>query len=60
MMQANRGKRVHIIATGGTIAGVGEAGFTGGYQPGVLSIGRWRACPRWNRWPTSPASSSPA
>lgn len=40
MMQANRGKRVHIIATGGTIAGVGEAGFTGGYQPGVLSIGR--------------------
>lgn len=32
-------KRIHIIATGGTIAGVGEKGQTGGYASGVLSIG---------------------
>ena len=40
MDEPNRRKRVHIIATGGTIAGVGEAGMTGGYRPGVLPIGR--------------------
>lgn len=31
-------KRVHILATGGTIAGVGEQGATGRYASGVLSI----------------------
>lgn len=31
-------KRIHILATGGTIAGVGETGATGGYASGVLSI----------------------
>lgn len=31
-------KRIHILATGGTIAGVGEQGATGGYASGVLSI----------------------
>lgn len=31
-------KRIHVIATGGTIAGVGERGATGGYAPGVLTI----------------------
>lgn len=31
-------KRIHIIATGGTIAGVGEAGVTGGYASGVLPV----------------------
>lgn len=33
-------RRVHILATGGTIAGVGEKGMTGGYAPGVLPIGK--------------------
>ena len=33
-------KRVHILATGGTIAGVGEKGMTFGYAPGVLPIGK--------------------
>ena len=31
------GKKVIILATGGTIAGVGEAGKTAGYKPGSLS-----------------------
>ncbi len=31
-------KRVHILGTGGTIAGVGERGATGGYASGVLPI----------------------
>lgn len=31
-------KRVHILATGGTIAGVGERGATLGYASGVLPI----------------------
>ena len=31
-------KRIHIVATGGTIAGVGENGMTGGYASGILSI----------------------
>ncbi len=31
-------KRIHILATGGTIAGVGAHGATGGYASGVLSI----------------------
>lgn len=33
-------RRVHIVATGGTIAGVGEKGLTGGYEPGILPIGK--------------------
>lgn len=31
-------KRIHIVATGGTIAGVGATGATGGYASGVLPI----------------------
>ncbi len=31
-------KRIHILATGGTIAGVGQIGATGGYASGVLPI----------------------
>jgi L-asparaginase len=31
------GKKVVILATGGTIAGVGEEGKTAGYKPGSLS-----------------------
>ncbi len=31
-------KRIHILATGGTIAGIGEIGATGGYAPGMLPI----------------------
>ena len=30
-------KKVVILATGGTIAGVGEAGKTAGYKPGALT-----------------------
>ncbi|MDR0897100.1 MAG: asparaginase [Oscillospiraceae bacterium] len=33
-----RRRRIHILATGGTIAGVGAGGATGGYAPGVLTI----------------------
>ncbi len=32
-----RGRKIVILATGGTIAGVGEAGKTAGYRPGSLS-----------------------
>ena len=38
MGNANTHKRIHILATGGTIAGVGEHGATGAYAPGVLPI----------------------
>ncbi|MCL1964603.1 MAG: asparaginase [Firmicutes bacterium] len=31
-------KRIHILATGGTISGIGERGATSGYSPGVLPI----------------------
>ncbi len=31
--------KVVVLATGGTIAGVGEEGKTAGYQPGTLSVG---------------------
>lgn len=31
-------KRIHILATGGTIAGVGVQGATGGYASGVLPV----------------------
>ncbi len=33
-----QGKRIHVLATGGTIAGVGVEGATGGYASGVLSV----------------------
>ncbi|MBQ6399246.1 MAG: hypothetical protein IJI21_03915 [Clostridia bacterium] len=31
------GGKIVVLATGGTIAGVGEAGKTDGYLPGVLT-----------------------
>ena len=31
------GKKIIVLATGGTIAGVGEAGKTAGYKPGTLT-----------------------
>lgn len=34
----NTPRRIHILATGGTIAGVGHTGATGGYASGVLPI----------------------
>ncbi len=40
MTVARPKKRIHILATGGTIAGIGEKGATGGYASGVLSIGK--------------------
>ncbi|MEG1192999.1 MAG: asparaginase [Clostridia bacterium] len=39
-MDKDARKRIHILATGGTIAGVGERGQTQGYTPGVLSVGK--------------------
>ena len=33
----NTGRKIVILATGGTIAGVGDAGKTAGYQPGALT-----------------------
>lgn len=38
MNRQTQKKKIHILATGGTIAGVGEEGATGGYSSGVLSI----------------------
>ena len=37
-MNVERAGTVVILATGGTIAGVGEAGRTIGYRPGALTV----------------------
>ena len=35
--EASNRKKIVVLATGGTIAGVGEAGKTAGYKPGTLT-----------------------
>ena len=36
------GGKIVVLATGGTIAGVGEEGKTEGYKPGTLTAGQSR------------------
>ena len=37
LAEASNRKKIVVLATGGTIAGVGEAGKTAGYKPGTLT-----------------------